>query len=215
MVDEKVVAVSEKDERGLSLQERRVLVEIARTGSWQEAAKNLAMTRRQMQTLFGRPEFKQHYDELFNTEEVENAKRELNMVVSGLGKLYEDALIAETDVRTRVACPKCNHRFEVVTRVLDWAARLKAGETLMKYARLLKDERSVKVEGNVGVIHMTAGEYIALQRLRMGLPVPEHIYRRLVDLGQQSNFAVPSNPEGSAIIIEGEFRHADDPASKQ
>lgn len=207
-------ALTERDEHGLSLQERRVLTEIASTGSWQEAAKNLGITRRQMQTLFARPSFKQQYDELFNTEEIENAKRELNMAISGLGKIYEEALQAETVKRVTVECPKCKHSFNVFVEVVSWMARLKAGETLMKFARLLRDERSIKVEGQVGIIHMSAGEYMALQRLRMGLPVPDHIYRRLMDLGQQSNFTIPPNPEGLEYI-EGEVIHASDTASEQ
>ena len=198
-------ALVERDERGLTLLDRRLLQEIALTGSWQQAADALGLTRRQVRERFKIQSFKEQYDAIFDSEEIQATKRELELVATGTGKLYEEALNAEKTRNVATVCPDCGHKFSIFVQVVDWMARLKAGETLLKLTKLLKDERKVQVEGQVGVVHMSAGEYLALQRLRMGLPVPEHIYRRLQALSQSSEFDLPPMPD----VVDGTYREVE------
>lgn len=202
----------ERDSNGLTLVERKLLQEIAMTGSWQQAADSLGLTKRQVQGLFRKPAFKQEYDDLFNTDEIAATKRELEMVATGTGKLYEEALNAEMIKQVHATCPKCNYTFKVWVTVMDWASKLRAGETLLKITKILTDNKKVQVEGTVGVVnvHLTTGEYLALERLKMGFPVPDHIYRRLTELGRQGNFEVPALPSGGQVV-EGEVHEISTP----
>ena len=167
------------------------------TGSWTKAAETLGLTRRQVRNLFNKPAFKDQYDALFSTEEIKTTRRELEMVSSDIADLYEDAKTAEMQKQVKAVCPKCEHKFDVWVTVMNWTAKLRAAETLLKIAGILKDTKSVKHEGQVGVIHLTIAEHLALLRLKSGLPVPPHVYQRLKAMGALDDLDLPhlSAPE--------------------
>ena len=204
MPDQRVSKV-DRNEIGLSLVERRLIQEIAILGSWEKAADSLGMTRRQVRALFKKEPFKLAYDELFDAEDLETTKRELTLAASDVASIYEEAKNAEMTKRVQATCPKCTHKFDVLVTVANWATRLKAGDTLLKITGLLQDRKNVKVEGTVGVVnvHLSAEEMLALQRLKMGLDVPEHIYRRLEETSRAGRFDLPARP---TQVVEGEFR---------
>lgn len=193
---------------GLSHADLRLLQEIAATGSWKQAAENLGLTPRQVRYKLKDPAFKAEYDKQFDTEELQHTRRELDLIAGNAARLYEEAVNAELSKKIPAECPACGEKFSVFAKVIDYATRLRVADTLMKISGVWKDQKSLKVEGNVGVthIHLTAGEMLALSRLNMGLSVPEHIYRRLEELAQSGAFSLPALP--AAPIVEGEFHEA-------
>lgn len=192
--------------QGLAPADHKLLQEIIATGSWQQAADNLSLPRRSVREKFARNKaFREAYEALFVGDEVEATKRELEMGATGLGGLYEDAINAELTKPIQVECPKCQNKFRVFVTMMDWATKLRAGETLLKLTRILKDEKSVKVGGMVGVVHMGMDEYLALQRLKMGLHIPDHIYAKLTAAAVAGDFLVPPNPPDDRVV-DAEYR---------
>ena len=192
--------VAERDSRGLELHERRLLQEIARTGSWTQAADNLGLTRRNVKMLFHKPAFKEEYDALFSIEETQATRRELEMLSSDIADLYESAKTAEMEKLVPVECPKCQTKWRITVTVMNWTAKLRAAETLLKIAGILKDTKNVKIEGRVNFVLMTVAEQIALMRLKSGFPVPPHMYQRLKAMGALDDLDTDDLP--SPILLE-------------
>lgn len=212
-----------RDDKGLTLKERKLLAEIALSGSWQEAADSTGWTRRQVQRLFIENEsFKHEYDAMFGTEELEVVKRELNLVTSGSGKVFEDALNAEMTKVVHAKCPQCGHSWKIFVTVMDWTAKLRAGETLLKIANIFKETKDVKHSGNVSVVTMTITESLAIRSILAGVRPPRHILddlrakglitpdlqSRLDDIpwvnAHDDSFEEPV-PEPGEIVEEGEY----------
>jgi hypothetical protein len=169
----------------LTQQQTNFLVQCGLEGDWHVAADQVGATRRQVRAWFSNPAFKQKYDDLFNTDELKTTMRELEMASGELGALYADAMQAEMSKKVMVDCPNCQHKFPVFVKVMDWATKLRAGETLLKVTRLWKDEKTVKNEhkGTVAHVEMSLSEWSALKRLEMGLSIPPHIRKILEDKG--------------------------------
>lgn len=181
----KQIAQAQLDAQGLTLPERRILTEIAMTGSWMEAATNLGYNHRQVRNLFKKQAFKEEYDKLFDTEELKSVQREMEMVAGDVAKIYEEAKNAELVKRLPAVCPSCGHKFTFLATVMDWSAKLKAGEVLLRVAGLLRDNKNIKVEGSVQhtVLTLTADDLIMLQRIKAGFEVPPHKRQHLIEIG--------------------------------
>lgn len=193
-------ALVEKDAKGLTALQRKFLQEVANVGSWQEACKTLDLDPRTARRYFKDEAFKTEYDELFNTEEIQTVKRELDMITSGVPKVYEDALSAETTKKVVESCPHCGEEVTFYVNVIDFKTRMKAGETLLKQSNLLKDTKRVEGEfkGTMTHINLTGAEILALQRLNMGLAIPPHVYEALK--GKVAD--LPALPEGQTTILQ-------------
>lgn len=192
-------AVTPVDNQGLTTEQRRLLAEIAAIGDWRIAAQNVGLSSRQVREQFKNQAFKDAYDNLFTSEELKVTQRELEMASSELGQLYQDAMQAEVQKTVNVVCPACKAKFNIFVTVMDWTAKLRAGETLLKLTRLMKDEKSIKMEGQVNVVHMELKDKLALWRVEMGLPVPPHVRDRLINLGLLDE-------SKRSDTIEGEFK---------
>lgn len=202
---------------GLSLQENQLLAEIALEQSWQRAADNLGIARPTVRALFRRPEFKEAYDKLFiSPEELSITKREIDISASDIAVILNEAKTAESYKHVTVQCPSCGTKWKETVMVPFWNARLKAVEMLAKMTALLKDSKSVEHSGQVNIIQiqLTAPELMALDRLRMGFPIPAHIYAKLEDWAAQTNYTLPALPEGTNMITsnveEANFRELED-----
>lgn len=193
-----------RDVNGLSPSENSLLQEIALTGSWEEAADHMNMTRRAARNMLALPHVKAQYDVMFGEEEA-LTRRELSILSSEIPTLLTQAKDAETS--KTLTCPHCKHVFTIT--LINWAAKLKAVEMLSKMTGFLTDRKQVEVKGGVTNINvqLTSTEYLALQQLRMGVPVPAHIYAALQ--GKVPASDLPPMPANSAII-EGEFSELPD-----
>lgn len=203
-----------RDDSGLDLVQRRLLSEIVLTGSWEQAAKNCGIDRRTVRRMFKEPAFKEAYDELYDVEEIRATERELNLVSDDVAKIFEEAKDAELTKQVQVTCPSCKHRFNWQVKVIDFATKLRAGEILMKYRGYLKDQRSVKVEGSVQVEHVVwdMRDYMVMERLKLGLPVPEQAYLAYADKAKKAGITPPPMPKQ---LIEGEVISAKNHSDEQ
>lgn len=192
-------ATFEVDAQGLTLLERRVLQECAMTRNWREAAKNCGIDPRRVRTMFKNPAFKKQYDEFFDSEEIKITERELNLAADDIAWVFEEAKNAELQKKEHAECPKCGHKFDVFVKVADHLTRLRAAETLAKMRGLLKDNRSVKVEGKVEHVHWDYHEMLILQKLDLKLPVPELVYNQVRDKALAAGIELPEP------VIEGEY----------
>lgn len=189
------------------------LQELALEGDWHVAADKVGVTRRQVYRWFDNPVFKQKYDETFpSADELKTTMRELHSAAGELGSLYSDAMQAEMSKKVQVDCPNCQAKFPIFVKVMDWATKLKAGDTLLKVVGLWKDERTVKNEhkGTVAHVDMSLAEWSAMKRLEMGLPIPPHVRKILEDKGlldPQGRVRIGETTDGSARLLdEGESR---------
>lgn len=193
--------VAIRDESGLDLTQRRLLSEIVLTGSWQQAADNCGLDRRAVRRMFKDAAFKAEYDALFDPDEVKTTERELNLVADDVASILEQAKDAELTKTVNTTCPNCKHKFSLIVKVMDMANKIRAAEILMKYRGQLRDQRSVKVEGNVNVqhVHWSFRDVMVMEKLRLGLPVPEQAYREVLAKAEQAGVALPAP-------VDGEYR---------
>lgn len=190
------VAVIDRDDQGLTLLERRVLQEIADHGDFKKAAANTGMTpakiRRMLQT---EPQFKEAFDQLFSPDDLKATESELQLAVQDVAEVFNDAKNAELVQSKTVTCPcGCDHTFSVSFKSADWATKLRAAESLAKMTRLWKDQKNIKVEGSVALVNMTPDQYLALQAVRMGRPIPDHVYQSLREFDRDGSLKLPPNP---------------------
>ena len=180
------------------------------TGSLDAAAKENGLNRRQVRNMFKNPVFSKMFEEHMGKDELQTTQHEFNMLADDTVGIYEQAMNAEFTKKVSVTCPSCNHKFDVFTKVIDWATKLKATDTLLKLRGLLKDNKSIKVEGEFSMTHvqLSTGEFFALERLKRGLPVPDHVYRSLEEKARIGKFDLPALPAGQEII-EGEVHEID------
>lgn len=192
--------IVEFDAAGLTLLQRRVLQEIAMTGNWRQAAANVGIKDpRTVRRMFKNPAFKEQYDSFFDAEEIKVTERELNLAADDVTWVFEEAKNAELQKKFRVECPECGHKFDFFAKVADHMTRMKAGELLLKMRGLLTDNRTVKVSGRVEHVHWEYHEQLILQKLEVGLPVPETVYKAVKAKADAAGWTLPEP------VIEGEY----------
>ncbi len=189
-----------KDEKGLTLTDRKVIQEIAINGSWQKAADSLGIPRRRVRAMLREPAFKEAYDTLFDTEEMEITKRELEIISQEVAPVYEDAIKAE--MFKTVTCPHCGKKHDV--QVVDHSTRVRAADNLLKMNNIWKDTKSLKIDAEMRSVsvQLTGDQYLALQRLKQGFNIPEHVHRELLAIDKSGEFGVPPLPDA----IDGQYR---------
>lgn len=204
------VAVVERDDQGLTLQERRVLQEIAVHGDFKKAAANTGLTankiRRMLQTD---PQFKAAFDSLFSPDDLKATESELQLAVQDVAEIFNDAKNAELYKTIDVTCPcGCGHTFKEQVKNTDWATKLRAAESLAKMTRLWKDQKNIKVEGAVALVNMTPAQYLALMAIRQGRSIPDHVYQQLREFDRDGSLNLPANPAPPVRTeaVEGTFR---------
>lgn len=209
-------ALAERDEAGLTLLQRRLLAEIVSVGSWQQAAKNLDIDPRTVRRYFKEDGFKQEYDAIFNSEEIQVTRRHMEAIASGAPDVYDDALKAEMTKKVTEECPHCGEEVTFYVNVIDFKTRMKAAETLLKTSNLLKDTKRVEGEfkGTMTNIQLTGAEMLALMRLDMGMPIPPHVYEglkaKVPDLKPLPEGKGPRILDGNEV--EGEFTEVEEEA---
>lgn len=188
----------------LTAQEKTLLAEIAFQGSWTKAADALNVPRAQVRALFRKDTFREAYDSIFTAEELLITKRELEMETSDVAGVLNEAKNAEQMKHVSVMCPSCGFKFIESIFIPAWNARLKAVEMLAKMAKLLQDSKKVEVGGQVNhvTVQLTGAEYLAMERLKMGMSIPMHMYRRLEEWARQTNYTLPMLPAGGNMLQE-------------
>lgn len=195
-----------EDAAGLTLEERRLLSEIGIKGSWREAARSLGIDPRRIQRMFNNDAFKKEYDSLF-PHDTKVVERELNFVSKDAAVILEEVRDAELNKTVHAQCPQCGKKFDVFVRVIDYVTKMRALEIMLKTMGLMKDTKSVKVEGQVTHVNikLSTAQMLAMQALDRGLPVNPQIYRELESLAATGAFELPPLPPPRGFV-DAEFR---------
>ena len=166
-----------KDEEGLTLKMREVLQELVQEPDVRRACANAEVPYGTVKSWLQKETgFRAAYDNLTRIaiDVIKDAMESTAMKATGM---YDEAIDATDIINTEVKCPECDHHFHTEVAQPNWAARLKAGETALKVARVLKD---VKETTSVHV-SLTMDEMIALARTKADppLPIPPSMRTRL------------------------------------
>ncbi len=121
-----------------------------------------------------------------------------------LPSLARDLMEAHKAIIVKHICTECGHKDDVSVDTTNDTVRARVWADMMKVVGQLKDVR--KLEGEVNVTHLTAGQRIALERLRRGLAISIQQRRDLEDMGQLDGLKMYDGSE----ILEGEVLDAAD-----
>lgn len=194
-----------RDSGGLTVQERKLLQEIALVGDYKKAAQNVGMTAAQVRRLLATdPAFKDEYDAMFPAELIKSTEAELQVAAQDIAEVFNEAKNAQIWKSTTAECPQCHAKFPVRIQVADHSIRMRAAETLAKITKLWKDQKTVTHEGTVSLVSMSAEQYLAYMAVLQGRRIPDHVYKGLQEFDRDGKLNLP--PNGGGRPVEGQYR---------
>ncbi len=147
-----------RDADGLTLTQRRALQELAFTDDWRQACVKAKVSPHSVKHWLSTNEaFHTAYNNLLGPAVAVVRDMMESSAVKAAG-MYEKALDALKTVEREIRCPECQHEFILPESGPDWNARLRAGDTVMRVAKVLKD---VKEIGGT-ITHLSMEENLAL-----------------------------------------------------
>jgi len=171
-----------RDASGLMAIQRQFFQELLVQGSWRKACAALEIKERRVRGWLETDEaFGKAYDDLFGLEDTKLTRRELELMAGRAVGMYDEALEAERGLRQEVICPKCQEKFSINYARPDWRIRLRAGDTILRSAKILQDTKEIK--GTLLHVNLTGDEAMALIAIKAGRPVPETVRTRLREKG--------------------------------
>lgn len=188
----------------LTLPMKAFLQELIALGSVKAALASVDGAERSLRRWTKIPTFRALFDQtiLDNTAATRGS---LHSSVTGAVDVYEEALQATKTIERKFACEACGERNEVEVIVENWAARLKAAETLLKITGILKEQKTIDFNAKIEtrqIIVLTTPEHLAWERYKTGLPIPPHMEALLTDKGLIGQEALPAPKEE---VIEADF----------
>ncbi len=197
---------------GLTLEQRKLLTELAAGKSLNDACQELDVPRgRFMRWLQTDEKFRAHYDDLFNPENLKEIQKVLNASASRAVEVYEDAIDqANRSMHLDLECPHCQKSFKKTIQVEDWKSRLAAADTLLRVSGILRERRDLKVTLQTAAIdwsRIETSDLVNVLAWRTGRPLAPAAEERLRQLGvitEEQRRMLPS-PE----IVDAEFREVD------
>jgi hypothetical protein len=172
-------ALQTRDKDGLTLAQRRLLGELALTTNWRQACTNAGVPPNTLRSLLSTNKaFQAAYNNLLGPA-VEVARDMLESSVIKVAGMYDEAVEAVKMVELEIVCPECKHEFPVANPHPDWATRLRAGDTVLRVAKLLKDVK--EISGTI--THLTLEESLALARWKHDGQISPSMIERLRQKG--------------------------------
>ena len=98
-----------------------------------------------------------------------------------LPDLAQELMESHKIITVQHVCTECGHKDTVEVNTTNDTVRARMWEAFMKASGHLADVR--RIEGNVSVTHLTAGQRIALEKLRRGLIVSVQQRKELESMG--------------------------------
>lgn len=145
---------------GLTLVQSRVLQEMALTTDWREACARVEANPRTVRSwLEHDPAFQDAYAALIGPA-ISTARDLMESSALKAAGVYNEAMEAIKVIEQEVTCPHCSLPFMTEMGMPDWNSRLRAGDTVMKVARILKDVS----EKSVTITHLTMEDNLAIAR---------------------------------------------------
>lgn len=140
----------------------------------------------------------------YSHEVVESVQTTARMMSEKAAVAVNELLDSAKSTTVQVTCPcECDHTFKTTIRIGDPAIRARMAEMIWKATGILKDVR--RIEGEVGVTHMTAGQRMALALWNdgKGERVSEQAKRELRSMGLIDDEEAPADfIEGEAVTLE-------------
>lgn len=163
--------IRRRDGDGLMIDQRRFITALVEVGDVREVCRQEGIPWSRFKGWIGKD---RHFQEAFDRAigpSVETVRAMMEDSAIKAAGVYDDALEAVHYITESVKCPECSHAFDVQILWKDWGTRLKAGEVVLKAAKVLKDVREIQSS----VTHLTLEETIALQQARRGQRVPPYL----------------------------------------
>lgn len=162
-----------KDDDGLTLAMRRVLGELALTPSFKQAAENAEVPVSTVKHwLATDDDFRRQYDGLLGPV-VEVSRNLMEANSAQAAEMYGEAIEANEPTEHELTCPDCEHTFTAVIQAPNWPTRLRAGETVLRASKVLKDVR----ETETIITNLNLEERLALARWQWNKRNPQEMQR--------------------------------------
>jgi hypothetical protein len=166
---------------GLTIDQNQLIQELKLTNNWKLACDRVGISYDRFRDWMRRNQtFQRAYEEL-HAGTVNAVRKQLEASAQKAAEVFDEALDATKDVEIETTCPSCQAEIKITAQVPDYATRLKAGETVLKVGRVLKDVK--EIEGRVTVASLPLHLQLALAAWREGQPIPPGYQRELNELG--------------------------------
>ncbi|KKN84428.1 hypothetical protein LCGC14_0288900 [marine sediment metagenome] len=188
-----------RGEDGLLPTQRRYFDLLSRNGSKRDACDGVGIKSAQVtRWLRDDPAFLRAHEEFFQSAHDATAAR-FTELQERLPDIAMELLEANKTIKVTNICSKCSHKDTIYVNTTNDTVRARMWADLMKAAGHLKDIR--KIEGDVNITHLSAGQRIALEKLRRGLDVSVQQRKELESMGMLEGLKMYDGSE----IIEGEI----------
>jgi hypothetical protein len=154
-----------RDADGLTLMQRRALQALALTDDWRDACTEAQVSPNSvMHWLSNNEAFRAAYNDILrpNISIIRDMMETTALKATGM---YDEAVTAVKMVELEIVCPSCAHKFSLTNPQPDWSTRLRAGDTAMRVAKVLKDVK--EIEGTI--THLNMEESLALASARYAI----------------------------------------------
>lgn len=183
-----------KDEDGLTLVQRRLLTELVLEPDFRQACENAKVPPNTAKHWLATNEaFIRRYDNLLGPV-VEVARSTMEATSLQAANMYGEAIEANKTLYRDVDCPECHHEFTVSIKAPNWPTRLRAGETILKSSKVLKDVR----ETETIITNLNLEERLALARWQWNKRNPQDMQRippQMVETLRQKGLLDENNPD--------------------
>ena len=194
--------VRRRDGDGLRVEQRRFFQELADTGDPRRACASAEISWNRFKTWLQRD---RHFQTAFDNAlgpAVDIVREMLETSATKAAGVLDEALDSNESFEQDVVCPnpECGHQFTTRVQIPNWAIRLRAGEMILKGARVLKDSKEIKFEGTM--THLTMDQHIALAAFKAGRTIPPNARSELERAGLLTE-AVLKEREQYLLLTEG------------
>jgi len=193
-------------ESGLLPEQLSVLQELANLPDWKKACDAIGISHASFRRWIRQDTaFRDAYGHM-HTGIIDAVRAQLNATAQKAAEVFDEATEATKDITIDIKCPTCNTDIKVTAEVPDWNTRMRAGETSLRVAKILKDVK--EVEGTITLAQLPLYLQIAYASYRREGPraIPPGAYDQLVQYGIIKEQMSAPQDEGT---IEGEFHEID------
>jgi hypothetical protein len=170
-----------RDEKGLTLDQKRLLAYLIEEIDWRIACEKAGVTITRFRYMLRSDKaFRLAYKGLFDGVLAE-ARAHLTSLMPKVGEVFEEGLAANEARTVDVACPECGHAFQITLQGPAWGVRLRVSEDLLKAHGEMVQKHIV--EGEITHRNLTLEDIIAQAILRRGGELPPQVEERLREQG--------------------------------
>lgn len=141
---------------------------------------------------------------------IDAVRAQIEATAQKAAEVFDEATEATRDVSVEIKCPNCNTDIKITAEVPDWNVRMRAGETSLKVAKILKDVKEVGGVVTIAQLPLHLQIAYAAYKREGATAIPPGAYDQLVEAGIIKG-ALPAPKDDT---VEAEW-HEVDSADKQ